>query len=391
MKILLVPHPNPSKKKSFLDPLMFLWTFLLFLCPSWHYGYQLSRGISKGNGINVLKMKNPFSDIIAEDIKKSNDVSELPNTFTDAVYRSAICALKCIGTGQQRIRIDFDTTVGDITYTSIKNTMPMMKELANVLHKEMQLSYYSKEGYKDPLAYEVKKKGKINKEEEVENETTNNEIEEFELNLANSMNESNAIVPDRTVRIFFPDMGAAALARRDWKMGSAVAEVPTSVFSANIQNDQLAPSDKLAILLCPLYSEADFVLRVLDMCDSAKIPCLMINPELINMDQGYGVRARNMRKTVINTFTTVYKLKTMKHGAVVREWPSGWSLWNEDASKDDGYRLLDTYATDPPRELVNDIYDRENPDEDKGPKTEANAASKVVKEVFGFFNGLRKL
>ena len=81
----------------------------------------------------------------------------------------------------------------------------------------------------------------------------------------------------------------------------------------------------------------------------------------------------------------------MKHGAIVREWPSGWSLWNEDASKDDGYRLLDTYATDPSRELVNEIYDRENPDEDKGPKAEASAAGKALKEVFSFFDGLRKL
>ena len=368
-----------------------LCLLLLLLSPSWYHGYQFSHGAVKGNEFKALNMKNPFSDLVAEEIKKSSDVSELPNTFTDAVYRATICALKCIGTGQQRIRIDFDTTVGDVTYTSIKNTMPMIKELVNVLHKEMKLSYYSKEGFKDPLAYEIKKKGKIDKEEDVDNDATKKEIEEFELNLANTMNEGNALLPDKTVRIFFPDMGAAALARRDWKMGSAVAEVPTSVFTANIQNDPLLPSDKLAILLCPLYSEADFVMRVLEMCDSAKIPCVMINPELINMDQGYGVRARNMRKTVINTFTTVYKLKTMQHGAIVREWPSGWSLWNEDASKDDGYRLLETYATDPPRELVNEIYDRENPDEDKGAKVEANAASKVVKEVFSFFDGLRKL
>ena len=32
-------------------------------------------------------------------------------------------------------------------------------------------------------------------------------------------------VPKRTMKIFFPDMGAAALARRDWKMGTELAEV----------------------------------------------------------------------------------------------------------------------------------------------------------------------
>lgn len=56
---------------------------------------------------------------------------------------------------------------------------------------------------------------------------------------------------------------------------------------------------------------------------------------------------------------TSYKLKTMATGAVVREWPMGYSVWNEDDTAPDGsgYRLLETYKNDPARELVNDLYD----------------------------------
>lgn len=66
-----------------------------------------------------------------------------------------------------------------------------------------------------------------------------------------------------------------------------------------------------------------------------------------------------MRKDVLGTFLTSYKLKTMATGALVREWPMGFSVWNEDASAPDGsgYRLLETYKNDPSRELMNELYD----------------------------------
>ena len=59
------------------------------------------------------------------------------------------------------------------TYTSIKNTMPVVKEMVKKLSIKMNL-LNSNGGEKEP-----------------------------------------------TLRIFFPDMGAAVLARRDWKMGAA--------------------------------------------------------------------------------------------------------------------------------------------------------------------------
>jgi len=64
-----------------------------------------------------------------------------------------------------------------------------------------------------------------------------------------------------------------------------------------------------------------------------------------------------MRENLINTFTVSYKLKTTDMGAIVREWPSGFSIWIEDSTKADGYRLLDSYLTDPPNEIIFDLYD----------------------------------
>ena len=72
-------------------------------------------------------------------------------------------------------------------------------------------------------------------------------------------------------------------------------------------------------------------LQFLESCTIAKL-----SPSLSKI-----TGARNLRKDVLGTFLTSYKLKTMPTGALVREWPMGFSVWNEDESAPDGsgYRL----------------------------------------------------
>jgi len=252
--------------------------------------------------------------------------TELPNDFQDAASRAVEKTLKYIRSGGRRCRIDFDTSIGDVTYTSLKNTMPVLKEIVKCFSMAMDL------------------------EATPSRIPSDNAIEIDALpGRADSVTSS--------IRLYFPDMGAAALTRRDWKMGSASSEVPSCVFTSNIQNDGLADSDKLVILVCPLYSEADYVLRVVQLCDQSSIPCIMLNADLINMDQGYGVRARNIRKNLMTTFITTYKLKTLSRGAVVREWPNKFTVWKEDQRAEGGYVALQSVAADPSREELDEMFD----------------------------------
>ena len=78
--------------------------------------------------------------------------------------------------------------------------------------------------------------------------------------------------------------------RRDWKMGTNATEVPACVQTASIINDPVLSTDKVIILLCPQPSEVDAVNRVLQAATEANLPLIMINPVLVNMDQGFGVR-----------------------------------------------------------------------------------------------------
>ena len=69
----------------------------------------------------------------------SNNPSELPNSFQDAVDRAAKISVTCFSYGITKCRIDFDTSVGDMTYTSLKNTLPMAKELVIQLADKMNI------------------------------------------------------------------------------------------------------------------------------------------------------------------------------------------------------------------------------------------------------------
>jgi len=51
-----------------------------------------------------------------------------------------------------------------------------------------------------------------------------------------------------------------------------------------------------------------------------------------------------------------YKLQTLSNGAVVRDWPKGYSVWMEDQSKEEGYTLLQSYTTEPTRENIDDLF-----------------------------------
>jgi Domain of unknown function (DUF1995) len=67
--------------------------------------------------------------------------------------------------------------------------------------------------------------------------------------------------------------------------------------------------------------------------------------------------ARGLRQELLTPFTIVYKLKTLSDGAIVREWPRGYSVWMDDATSPGGYKLLQSYINEPPNEAVNDLFD----------------------------------
>eukprot|EP01031_Cornospumella_fuschlensis_P042550 gene42550-51993_t len=243
-----------------------------------------------------------------------NQASELPLDFIGAVRLASAATSQAIRSGNSRLRIDFDTTAGDMTYTSLQNSLPFLTNLLRQLAGDLGLL---SEPFEVPALQAPDPA--LDPEER--------RAQQRQLQYPRS-NESFS----GTVRVFFPDMGAAAMCRNNWHLGSVVSQVPNCCAASNILTDRPDPADRLAILVCPQPSEAESVRRLSDLCESLGIPVLLLNGLLISMDQGLGVRARNYRKEVLASFASVYTLRTLRGGALVRQPGRQFSVHVEDAS-----------------------------------------------------------
>lgn len=124
------------------------------------------------------------------------------------------------------------------------------------------------------------------------------------------------------LKVFFPDAGAAALARRDW--GNPPFEVRgIGEFKAVIQ-----PEDRVFILVAPSSVE---VKQVETMSQEAgDRPFILLNPCLEDAAiTGIGYAGRQLRERFLSTIETCYYLRPIEQGAILRAYPSAWQVWHE--------------------------------------------------------------
>jgi len=164
------------------------------------------------------------------------------------------------------------------------------------------------------------------------------------------------------VRIYFPDEGSAALARRDWQ-----SQLPPCVeFSAcgGRQVDDVS-SDTIIIFYCPRASEAESVEDILYKMEESRGEelkmSIMVNPLLVDMGvTGFGMAGRRLRERLIDGLVPVYYLRTLQWGALTRVWPQLFTVWQEDEQAEGGYRMIKALDQLPSNPEVEDIYDIEN-------------------------------
>lgn len=246
--------------------------------------------------------------------------SELPDSFDDALNIAVESAQQAFAAGRNRVRIDFDTTAGDLTYTTLKNSIPLALALAQYLGKEVM------EEDKVVMDAEGKKAGY----------------------------EGKRLV------VVFPDTGSAVWVEQDWRAGKlgSSAKVPPSVRCAAFPNEMVdSARDSAFLIVCPRASEAPATYELLTSLPAdAKV--VLLNPELINAEVvGFGMAGRRIRDEVENKFERAYYLKTLSWGALTRRWPGGYSIWMEDEGEEEGYRLLKTVGRFPSLDEMEDIRD----------------------------------
>jgi hypothetical protein len=159
-------------------------------------------------------------------------------------------------------------------------------------------------------------------------------------------------------KMYFPDAGAAALARRDW------GEPEFSVRGIGEIKGQMEPDDQAYIFVEPSSVE---VTQVEEMCNQAGDKfVIMLNPKLEDVATiGIGYAGRQLRERFLSTLEPVYYLRPMAGAVLLRAYPGPWQVWQE--ASEDTYTLVAELPQKPSGEALDRILLGE-------PSTDSSAA-----------------
>lgn len=210
----------------------------------------------------------------------------LPDSFEEASAQCSRTILRTIESGMTKMRVDFDTSAGDITYTTLRNSLPIARTL--MLQLSQQLC--------------VEREGQ----------------------------------PAGQLQVLMPDEGTAALVAREWAP-------PPTVRCACISRFSL-PEDAVAcIVVAPTALDTGALGTLLskDAIASGAVPLIVLNPQLVDLATGaLGLEGRTMLKRMSREFQDVFVLQTLPGAAITRTYPAKYAIWKEDEQAPGGFRFV---------------------------------------------------
>jgi hypothetical protein len=295
----------------------------------------------------------------------------LPDSLEDSAEIAAkACAKFAEGSGGMgRCRVNFDTSAGDETYTLLKLSSEFMQNFVSyVCYQMIPGLQEQRQGEMMKVAQARAELQAILDQEEAGEET----IDQEEKATCIQVLESGGRDPDYkwegpVVRVYFPDEGSAALARRDWIGNSpSEAKVPPCVQMSSCGGIQMGDvsNDEIVFFFCPKAAESDSVeellLKTETTSSNLKLTCF-VNPNLVDMGvTGFGMAGRRLRERLLDGLVDTYYLRTLQWGALTRVWPQAYSVWQEDENAEGGYKLIKALPYLPSNPEVEDIYDIAN-------------------------------
>ena len=147
------------------------------------------------------------------------------------------------------------------------------------------------------------------------------------------------------LRVYFPDAGAAALARRDW------GEKPFAIRGINDMKSEMLDEEQAFLFVQPSSVE---VLEVEALCQQAgDRPVILLNPKLEDVATiGIGYAGRQLRDRFLSTIESCYYLRPLEGAALFRAYPGQWQVWQE---KGDTYELVAEEPQKPSSETLDRI------------------------------------
>lgn len=147
-------------------------------------------------------------------------------------------------------------------------------------------------------------------------------------------------------KVYFPDAGAAALAKRDW------GDPDFTIRGINEHKANIEPDDEAFLLVNPSSVEVGDVEKT---CEAAMDrPVVLLNPQLEDVSiVGIGYAARQLRERFLSTLEPIYYLRPMEGACVFRCYPQTWQIWKETAPND--YELVTELAQRPNTEVIENV------------------------------------
>jgi len=324
-----------------------------------------------GNHIHASETNSALSSTRQDSITLGfGQPTELPDSLDDAAEQAALAATELCafcGNSNARIRVDFDTSVGDETFTPLKSSTEFMQKFTSGLCYSLIPELMAKRQQEMMAAAQARAElaALMQAPPPEEGEVDENAERMEELREVVMAGGSSGEWKGEKVRIYFPDEGNAALANRDWRVGRSDSLVPPCVEFASLGGRQMADTsqDSIILFFCPKASESDFLEDVLQKAEnSGKLKMsVFVNAQLVDMGvTGFGVRGRMLRERLLDGLQSAYYLRTLSWGALTRSWPRDFTVWQEDEAEEGGYRMIKNLDYLPSNPEVEDIYDISN-------------------------------
>lgn len=180
-------------------------------------------------------------------------------------------------------------------------------------------------------------------------------------------------------KVYFPDAGAAALARRDWD------NPDFSVRGLSEIKGQMEPDDEAFLFVEPSSVEVN---TVEEMCNQAVgRPVVMLQPRLEDVATiGIGYAGRQLRERFLSTLESAYYLRPMSGAVLYRCYPNPWQIWQETEA---GHELLAELPRKPSAEAMDRILmGQESTDSDSGATTAKPKRGGFLSELQSFIRAL---
>jgi hypothetical protein len=173
------------------------------------------------------------------------------------------------------------------------------------------------------------------------------------------------------LKVFFPDAGAAALARRDW------GNPDFTIRGLGELTQPVEADDDIYLVVNPSAIE---VAAVESLCnDAGDRPVVLLNPKLEDVAiVGIGYAGRQLRDRFLSQIQISYYLRPLDQAALYRCYPGPWQLWRETAP--DTYEWASDFLQRPSGEEIDRILYAEGTISDAANAAIAAASSESLSQ-----------